>query len=96
MMSNTVSYKQGEGVKYYLSQAGGYSQNAKKSKKFIVYMNGQIAEVKGSGKKQIEPGCEIIVPSKRHKPNQLSSILGYATSFASLGTMAASIANLIK
>ena len=96
MMSNTVSYKQGENVKYYLSQAGGYSQNAKKSKKFIVYMNGQIAEVKGSGKKQIEPGCEIIVPSKRHKPNQLSSILGYATSFASLGTMAASIANLIK
>lgn len=96
MMSNTVSYKQGESVKYYLSQAGGYSQNAKKSKKFIVYMNGQIAEVKGSGKKQIEPGCEIIVPSKRHKPNQLSSILGYATSFASLGTMAASIANLIK
>lgn len=96
MKSNTVSYKQGESVKYYLSQAGGYSQNAKKSKKFIVYMNGQIAEVKGSGKKQIEPGCEIIVPSKRHKPNQLSSILGYATSFASLGTMAASIANLIK
>lgn len=96
MMSNTISYKQGEGVKYYLSQAGGYSQNAKKSKKFIVYMNGQIAEVKGSGKKQIEPGCEIIVPNKRHKPNQLSSILGYATSFASLGTMAASIANLIK
>ena len=96
MMSNTVSYKQGESVKYYLSQAGGYSQNAKKSKKFIVYMNGQVAEVKGSGKKQIEPGCEIIVPSKRHKPNQLSSILGYATSFASLGTMAASIANLIK
>lgn len=96
MMPNTVSYQEGEGVKYYINQAGGYGQNAKKSKKFIIYMNGQIAQVKGSGKKQMEPGCEIIVPSKRHKPNQLSSILGYATSFASLGTMAASIANLIK
>lgn len=96
MMPNTVSFKEGEGVKYYINQAGGYGQNAKKSKKFIIYMNGQIAQVKGSGKKQMEPGCEIIVPSKRKKPNQLGSILGYATSFASLGTMAASIANLIK
>lgn len=96
MMSNTVSYKKGSGVKYYLSQAGGYSQNAKKNKKFIVYMNGQIAEVKGSGSKQIEPGCEIIVPNKHRRPNAFGNILGYATSFASLGTMVASIANLIK
>ena len=96
MMNNTVTYMPGEGVKYYLSQAGGYSQNAKKSKKFIVYMNGQIAEVKGSGKDQIEPGCEIIVPNKQRRPNVVGNILGYATSFASLGTMAASIANLLK
>ena len=95
MMSNTVSYKQGESVKYYLSQAGGYSQNAKKSKKFIIYMNGQVAEVKGSGKKQIEPGCEIVVPNKQRK-NGLSNVLGYATSFASLATMVASIANIVK
>ena len=96
MMNNTVTYMPGEGVKYYLSQAGGYSQNAKKSKKFIVYMNGQIAEVKGSGKDQIEPGCEIIVPNRQRRPNVVGNILGYATSFASLGTMAASIANLLK
>ena len=96
MMNNTVTYMPGEGVKYYLSQAGGYSQNAKKSKKFIVYMNGQIAEVKGSGKDQIEPGCEIIVPNKQRRPSVVGNILGYATSFASLGTMAASIANLLK
>lgn len=95
MMPNTVSFKEGEGVKYYINQAGGYYQNAKKSKKFIIYMNYQIAQVKGSGKNRWNP-CEIIVPSKRKKPNQLGSILGYATSFASLGTMAASIANLIK
>ncbi len=97
MRDNTVTYMPGENVKYYLSQAGGYSQNAKKSKKFIVYMNGQIAEVKGSGKDQIEPGCEIIVPNKQRRHSaSLGNILGYATSFASLGTMAASIANLVK
>lgn len=96
MMPNTVSFKKGENVKYYISQAGGYGQNAKKSKKFIIYMNGQIAEVKGSGKKQIEPGCEIIVPSKRKKQFNLSNVVGLASSLTSLGTMAAAIAALVK
>ncbi len=96
MMPNTVSYKEGESVKYYISQAGGYGQNAKKSKKFIIYMNGQIAEVKGSGKSQIEPGCEIIVPSKRKKQFNIGNVIGLASSITSLGTMAAAIAALVK
>lgn len=96
MMPNTVSFKEGESVKYYISQAGGYGQNAKKSKKFIIYMNGQIAEVKGSGKSQIEPGCEIIVPSKRKKQFNLGNVVGLASSITSLGTMAAAIAALVK
>ena len=96
MMPNTVSYASGKSVKYYLSQAGGYSANAKKSQKFIIYMNGQVAKVKGSGKKQIEPGCEIIVPSKAKKKINMGNILGYATTFSTLGMMVASIANLIK
>ncbi|MCF2632833.1 polysaccharide biosynthesis/export family protein [Bacteroides thetaiotaomicron] len=96
MVPNRVSYMKGKNVDYYLNQAGGYSDNAKKSKKFIVYMNGQVTKVKGSGKKQLEPGCEIIVPSKEKKRNNLGNILGYATSFSSLGMMIASLANLIK
>ena len=96
MVPNTVSYMKGKNVDYYLNQAGGYSDNAKKSKKFIVYMNGQVTKVKGSGKKQIEPGCEIIVPGKAKKKGNIANILGYATSFSSLGMMIASIANLIK
>ncbi len=78
------------------SGGGGYSENAKKSKKFIVYMNGQVTKVKGSGKKQIEPGCEIIIPSKAKKKTNIGNILGYATTFSTLGMMVASIANLIK
>ncbi len=96
MVPNTVSYIAGKNIDYYLNQAGGYSDNAKKSKKFIVYMNGQVTKVKGSGKKQIEPGCEIIVPSRSKKRTNVGEILGYATSFSSLGMMIASLANLIK
>jgi protein involved in polysaccharide export with SLBB domain len=96
MVPNTVSYMKGKNVDYYLNQAGGCSDNARKSKKFIVYMNGQVTKVKGSGKKQIEPGCEIIVPGKAKKKGNIANILGYATSFSSLGMMIASITNLIK
>ena len=95
MMPNTVSYAAGKSVKYYLSQAGGYSANAKKSQKFIIYMNGQVAEVKGSGKKQIEPGCEIVVPNKTKKFN-FATVVSNATSFASLATMLASLATMMK
>lgn len=96
MVPNTISYLEGKDIDYYLNQAGGYSDNAKKSKKFIVYMNGQVTKVKGNGKKQIEPGCEIIIPSKARKKVNMGNILGYATTFSTLGMMVASIANLIK
>ena len=95
MMPNTITYSLGGSIKEYIGQAGGYSQRAKKGKKFVIYMNGQIARLKN--KSQIEPGCEIVVPSKhRRATKDLTTILAYATSFASLGTMAASITNLVK
>ena len=94
MMPNTVTYMDGENVRYYLNQAGGYSQSAKKSKKFIIYMNGQVERVKARSKK-VEPGCEIVVPNKVKK-NRFGDIMGYTTSLASLAMMVASIANLVK
>lgn len=96
MMPNTVGYLSGENANYYLDQAGGYALNAKKSKKFVIYMNGQVARIKGRSKNKIEPGCEIIVPSKKNKRVNVGEILGYASSFGSLATMFATISNLIK
>ena len=96
MMPNTVGYLKGKDVDYYLDQAGGYALNAKKSKKFVIYMNGQVARVKGRDKDKIEPGCEIIVPTKKDKKTNVGEILGYASSFGSLATMFATITNLIK
>lgn len=94
MMPNTVTFQKGKNVRYYLNQAGGYSQNAKKTKKFIIYMNGEVTKVKSRSHK-VEPGCEIVVPNKV-KQNRIGEVIGYATSFASLATMIASLANLLK
>ena len=99
MLPNTVSFIKGTSVKYYIGQAGGYANGARKTKAFIIYMNGQVAELKGTGKSQIEPGCEIVVPvkdkSKADKWN-VQTILGIASSIGSLGLTAASVANILK
>ena len=99
MLPNTVSYKKGETVNYYISQAGGFANGARKNKAFIIYMNGQVAEVNKWSRKQIEPGCEIVVPikdkSKADKWN-IQTILGIASSIGSLGLTAASVANILK
>lgn len=96
MMPNTVGYLSDKNANYYLDQAGGYALNAKKSKKFVIYMNGQVARIKSRSKDKIEPGCEIIVPSKKNKKVNVGEILGYASSFGSLATMFATTSNLIK
>ena len=95
MYPNTVAYRDGKSVKYYINQAGGWGNRAKKGHTYIIYMNGTVARI-GYGTK-IEPGCEIVVPSKP-KGNRLTlpEILSIGSSTASVATMLASIANLLK
>ena len=91
---NTVAYDEGKGYKYYIKQAGGFGDRAKKRHAYIVYQNGTMALAR-EGK--IEPGCEIVVPTKAPRDNsKMTQWLGIGTSFASLGTMIASIAHLVK
>lgn len=97
MYPNTVSFLKGKKVKHYIEQSGGYTSNAKKSQAYVVYMNGTIARAKGGGRDLIQPGCEIIVPAKPDRKGlSLPEILSIGTSTASLATMIATIANLIK
>ncbi len=96
MYPNTVSYNESKSLKYYIDQAGGYGQQAKKSRAFIVYMNGQVKRANRGDRDLIEPGCEIIVPTKEKGGFQLQNILSIATTSASLATMIASIANILK
>ena len=92
---NAVAYEKGKKASYYIDQAGGWGNRAKKSRAIIVYMNGTVAKISHNAK--VLPGSEIIVPSKP-KPtgNTLGQWLTIGTSVASIATMIATIANLIK
>ena len=95
MYPNTVVYVPGKNLKYYVDQAGGYGQQAKKNKAFVVYMNGSVAKAKKNT--PIEPGCQIIIPSKPMKDGtDWTKIMALATSVGSVATMAATVANLFK
>ena len=96
MYPNTVTFKKGENLKYYINQAGGFGNRAKKRKVYVVYLNGKVSRVRMSSK-AIEPGCEIIVPSKE-RSNRMSAqeILGIGTTTASLAAVIASVINLVK
>ena len=97
MYPNTVLYKKGENLKYYINQAGGFGNGAKKRRAYVVYMNGTVSRLKSRSSKAIEPGCEIIVPAKDPKKKMSAAeIIGMGTSAASLATMVATLVNLFK
>ncbi len=95
MYPNTVSFVEGKDMEYYINQAGGWSDNSKKSKTYIIYMNGTVA--KADRKHKPMPGCEIVVPTKQ-RGHKLSTaeLLAIGTSTASIATMIATIVNVLK
>ena len=94
LLPNTVAYVAGKNVSYYISQAGGFSNDAKSGKVYVVYMNGSVSKGANS---DIEPGCEIVVPRRpERKALSATEILSLGTSTASLSTMIISLVNLLK
>lgn len=92
---NTVAYKKGKKASYYINQAGGFGNRARKRSTYIVHMNGTVNQV-GEGERPT-PGCQIIVPSKQKMdPAKVSQWLGIGSTTAAIATTIATIANLIK
>lgn len=92
---NTVRYKAGEDADYYIDLAGGTTSTGKKSRTIIIYMNGMVA--KADRKHKPAPGCQIVVPTKRRaRAMGIAEWLTIGSSTASIATMIATIANLVK
>lgn len=91
---NTVNFVSGKGIGYYVNEAGGFGHRARRSKVYVVYMNGTVSSGRMS---RIEPGCEIVVPTKPEKrPVTTGEIVSLGTTATSLVAVAMTVANLIK
>ena len=95
MYPNTVGFVEGMTLKNYINQAGGFSDNAKKSQTYIIYMNGNVA--KADRKNRPAPGCEIVVPTKPQRSKlSTTEMLAIGTSTASIAAMVATLVNALK
>ncbi|GAB2597670.1 SLBB domain-containing protein [Spirosoma areae] len=74
---SSVSYKVDYKFEDYISEAGGYTDNARKSKGYVVYPNGRKDRTKrflfAKSRPQVEPGTTVMIPFKPIDTARLSS-----------------------
>lgn len=93
----SMNYKKGESLKYYIKHAGGYGDNARKKRVYAIYMNGSVELLSHTSNKAVQPGCTIVVPSKKQKNKMTTAeYAAMGTSAASIATMMVTIANIMK
>jgi len=82
-------------AKYYINNAGGYSQDARR-KPYVVYMNGSVMPACGA---KVEPGCEVVVPTKVFDPNKIATAtatIGMLSSISSVAMLAVTVIVMLK
>ncbi|MDE6158753.1 MAG: SLBB domain-containing protein [Bacteroidaceae bacterium] len=86
--SNSMNFIKGKSLGYYIDRAGGYSSKAKQKGVYAIYQNGAVKRLNRRSASKIEPGCEIIVPtkqqSKRISSTEMMAIVSGAASLASI------------
>lgn len=94
MYPNAVNFIPGKGVDYYVHQAGGYGNEAKRAKVYVLHMNGTISVGRGA---TIYAGDEIVVPIRpERQKTSVGEWIGIGSAAASITTMVATIVSLMK
>ncbi|NLP58821.1 polysialic acid transporter [Lutibacter sp. B1] len=93
-----VRYDKSNSFKDYINSSGGFSQEAKKSKGYVIYSNGDVRSTKNflffKSYPKIEPGALIVIPQKAERTRMsIQEVLGITTGITTLGIL---IDNLVK
>lgn len=100
---SSVSYKEGYEFDDYVSEAGGFTDNARKSKAYIIYPNGRKDRTRpfldrhslfNDSRPKVEPGSTIVVPFKPLETNRLSAGERVAI-FSLLSTVSIALFNIL-
>lgn len=97
----TVRYKSGKRLKSYVSSAGGFGPQAKKSMTYIIYANGSVDRTHKilffNAFPKVEPGAEIVVPRKpERKGLTTGEAVGISSALATMGLVIVSLINALK
>ena len=92
----TLRHEQGRGLRFYINGAGGFDRGANRKQTYVVYANGAVKRTKGffgvRSYPAVEPGAEVIIPSKGPKvPLRLGDLVGVTTGLATLALVLSQI-----
>jgi protein involved in polysaccharide export with SLBB domain len=92
----TLRHEQGRGLQFYINGAGGFDRRANRKQTYVVYANGAVKRTKGffgiRSYPAVEPGAEVIIPSKGPKiPLRLGDLVGVTTGLATLALVLSQI-----
>ena len=95
--SNSMSYVKGKNLAYYIDRAGGFSEKAQKKGVYAIYQNGAVKRLNRRSASKIEPGCEIIVPTKRQgKRITTTEMMAIVSGIASLSSVIVALLSIIN
>lgn len=93
-------YENRKKMRYYISQAGGFSADAKKNRVYVVYANGFVKSTHNflfiKSYPKLEPGSEVFVPLKPQTNMDTRQVIGVATGVSSLALTVLAILNFFK
>lgn len=93
----SMNYKKGESLSYYIKRAGGYGNKAKKKGVYAIYMNGAVEKIRKHNSNDIQPGTEIVVPTKQQtKRMTTGEVMAIASGSASLASVVVALISILK
>ena len=94
---SSMSYEKGKKLSYYIKRAGGYGNRAKKKGTYAIYMNGGVKKINKRRSKDIQPGCEIVVPTKAQKTKMnTGEIVAVSSGAASLASVVVALISVLR
>ncbi|CAM1333951.1 SLBB domain-containing protein [Tenacibaculum aestuariivivum] len=94
-----VQYEKARSFKQYIESSGGFSANAKKSRAYVIYANGDIKTIKRflffKSYPKVKPGSLILVPNKPKNVRKSSAqeVIAVTTGLATLGILVKTLTN---
>ncbi|WP_424963008.1 SLBB domain-containing protein [Ekhidna sp.] len=96
---NTVRFESGMSAKRAISQAGGFTDDARPRKTYVIYANGSAERTRSflffKDYPKLEPGAEVIVPQRvrERQPLNAQTLIGLTSSLATLVLVITQIQN---
>lgn len=98
LRTGLVRYQKGKSLKYYISNAGGFSPKSLPGKTYVVYPNGSVdvtTHILGfRSYPKVKPGAQVIVPLKPEKKGMTTAeTIGITSSIVTMATLIMTLIN---